>query len=57
MKYFYLIVDSKDQVALTANTRAKAREYKNICQADPIDIDVPPFRIIQLDWRQGKVVR
>lgn len=57
MKYFYLIVDSKDQLCLTANSRAKAREYKKICQVGPLPNDVPPFRIIQLDVSQGKVVR
>ena len=57
MKYFYLIADSKDQMCLVADSREKAREFKKICQADPLPSDVPPFRIIQLDLSQGKVVR
>lgn len=57
MKDLYLIVDSKDQMCLAADSRAKAREYKKDCQAHPLPTDVPPFRIIQLDVSQGKVVR
>ena len=56
MKYLYLVVDTNSKVCLSAYTRKEARSCKKICQDHPMG-DVPPFRIIQLDVSQGKVVR